>query len=95
MRQLLAGRREQLREIAPAGRMDAQVLDRVAPLGDGPRGRGNGFVEALRGLFRAPVKNVARGLHLDQRSLKALQQRVVQLPRDAHAARPRARPTAR
>ena len=64
--------------------MDAQVLDRAAPLGDGPRGHGNGFVEALHGLFRAPVKHVARGLHLDQRSLKALQQRIVQLPRDAH-----------
>jgi hypothetical protein len=81
--QLLTSRGEQLREIAPTGRLDAQVLDRVAPLGDRPRGHANGFVEALLGLFRAPGKHVARGLHLDQRSLEALQERVMQLACDA------------
>ena len=63
----------------------AQALDRVPAFGDRLRRVINRTIQFLFGLGRALRQQVRRGLELQQQSVEALQQRVVQLARDARA----------
>jgi hypothetical protein len=60
-------------------------LNRIPTFGDGPVSFPDGAVELADGLFGAPGEQVPYGLEEEHQPLKALQQRVVQLARDARA----------
>ena len=63
----------------------AQALDRVPAFGDRLRRVFNRTIQLLLGLSRALRQQVRRGLELQEQSVEALQQRVVQVARDACA----------
>jgi len=56
-----------------------QVLDRPPALIDGLLGAVDRVIESLNARFGTPRKNIPGRLHLDQRSVKALQQRIVEI----------------
>ena len=63
----------------------AQVLNRIAALGDGLRRAIDRALECLLRFGRTLREHVDRGLKAEQHAVKALQQRIVQLARDARA----------
>ena len=82
-RELVAKRPDRDREIVAFDGRRAQALHGVAAFGDRLRRVINRTIQFLFGLGRALRQQVRRGLELQQQAVEALQQRVVQLPRDA------------
>ena len=82
-REFLSRGCELMFQIALQRRVGPQALNRIPALGDGLVSLADGPVERADGLFGAPGKQVARRLEREHQPLKALQQRVVQLARDA------------
>ena len=78
-RELVAKRPDRDREIVAFDGRRAQALDRVPAFGDRLRRVFNRTIQLLFGLGRALRQQVRRGLELQQQSVEALQQRVVQL----------------
>ena len=84
-RELVAEGPDRQREIVAFDGRRPQALHRVAAFGDRLRGVFNRTIQLLFGLGRALRQQVRRGLESQQQTVEALQQRVVQLPRDARA----------
>jgi hypothetical protein len=75
--QLLPGDGQQMLQIALRSGRRPEILNRIPALNNGLLGTTDRIIESSDRLFGAPGKMVASPLHLDQGSLKALQQRVV------------------
>ena len=84
-RELVAKGPDRDREIVTFDGRRPQALHRVPAFGDRLRRVFNRTIQFLFRLCRALRQQVRRGLEPQQQSVEALQQRVVQLPRDARA----------
>jgi len=82
-RELLSKAREGEGEVVGLDRRGAQSLHGMASLGDGLRRLVDRAAERFLGRGRAPREHLVHSLETQQQSLEALQQRVVQLARDA------------
>src|SRR5580698_8561590 len=85
--QFLPGDGQQMLQIALRNDRHPEILYRIPALNNGVFGAADSVIESSDRLFGAPGKMVASSLHLDQGSLKALQQRIVQVTGDARTLR--------